>query len=62
MCDINAFIVKEGREVKVLENVDVVTQQGEEITLTNIFGEQKRLTGRLSFYNNTQKKMVFQSA
>jgi predicted RNA-binding protein len=59
MCDIHAFIVKDGREVPVLENVDVVETSGDEVRLLNIFGEEQTLRGRMVAFNNSDKKMVF---
>ena len=62
MCDINAFIIEDGREVKILENVDVVDQKGDAVRLLNIFGEERTVQGRMVSFNNTEKKMVFETA
>ena len=63
MCDINVFVVKNGVEEKVLENVDLVEESGEDIRLVNIFGEERILKAtRMVFYNNSEKRMVFQAA
>ena len=60
MCDINAFVLKNGEEVKIMENVETVKRDGNQIQLLNIFGEQERINGRMLFYNNSKKKMVFE--
>lgn len=60
MCDINAFILKNGKEVRIMENVETVKREGNEIRLLNIFGEREVLKGRMLFYNNSAKKMVFE--
>ena len=60
MCEANAFILRNGKEEKILENVDLVELVGEEVKLTNIFGEQKILKARLSLYNNSEGKIVFE--
>ena len=51
MCEMTAFVVRRdsdshGKE-KLLDSVDRVELDGDELTLTNIFGEQESLNGRL---------------
>lgn len=60
MCEAHAFVLKNGKEEKVLENVDLVTLEGDEVKLVSIFGEQKTLRARLKVYNNTERKIVFE--
>ena len=62
MCDINAFVKERHGETRILENVDVVTTDGEDVRLQNIFGEERRFKGRMIYYNNSEKKMVFTPA
>jgi predicted RNA-binding protein len=59
MCDINAFVREGDVETPILENVDVVTTEGDQVRLLNIFGEERTLAGRMVYYNNSEKKMVF---
>lgn len=60
MCEAHAFILENGKEEKVLENVDMVTLEGDDVKLVSIFGEQKTLKARLKVYNNTESKIVFE--
>jgi predicted RNA-binding protein len=60
MCDTTAFVVRSGAEEKVLENVDRVELDGDEVTLTNIFGERQNLTARLRLIDNSEGKLVFE--
>jgi len=60
MCEAHAFILKEGKEEKVLENVDLVELEGDDVKLTNIFGEQKSLKARLRLYKNSEQKILFE--
>jgi len=60
MCDTTAFVVRSGAEEKVLENVDRVELDGDEATLTNIFGERQTLTARLRLIDNSEGKLVFE--
>jgi predicted RNA-binding protein len=58
MCEAHAFILQNGKEEKILENVDEVYVEGGEIRMVNIFGEQKILKARIKSYNNSQGKIV----
>lgn len=60
MCEAHAFILKDGKEEKLLESVDLVEFEGDEVKLTNIFGEQKGLRARLRLYDNSQRKLLFE--
>ena len=60
MCEAHAFIVQNGVEKKILENVDLVEFEGDEAKLVNIFGEQKIIKGRLKVYDNSKSKIVFE--
>jgi predicted RNA-binding protein len=60
MCEAHAFILKNGKEEKIMESVDLVELEGDEIKLVNIFGEQRTLKARLKLYNNSEGKIVFE--
>ena len=60
MCDTTAFVVRNGAEEKVFENVDRVEFEGDEVRLTNIFGEQQTLSARLRLIDNNEGKLVFE--
>lgn len=60
MCEAHAFLLKDGKEEKVLENVDLVELNNGEVRLENIFGEQKILNARFKLYSNTERKIVFE--
>ena len=61
MCDVNVFIRKNGVEEKVLENVDIIEEVSGGMRLVNIFGEEKTLNAKMVSYNNSEKRMIFQS-
>ncbi|PIE67805.1 MAG: hypothetical protein CSA23_02060 [Deltaproteobacteria bacterium] len=61
MCDVNVFIRKNGMEEKVLENVDIIEEVAGGMRLVNIFGEERTLNARMVSYNNSEKRMIFQS-
>jgi predicted RNA-binding protein len=61
MCEADAFVLIDGKEEKLLENVDLVSLEGDDVKLVSIFGEQKTLKARLKQYNNTEGKIVFET-
>lgn len=61
MCEANAFVLIDGKEEKLLENVDLVSFEGDDVKLVSIFGEQKTLKARLKQYNNTEGKIIFET-
>ncbi len=60
MCEAHAFIIKNGKEEKIMESVDLVELDGDEVKLVNIFGEQKTLKANLKLYNNSEGKIIFE--
>jgi len=62
MCEANAFVLIDGKEEKLLENVDQVSLEGDDVKLVSIFGEQKTLKARLKQYNNTEGKIIFETS
>ena len=61
MCEAHAFILKDGREERLLENVDQVEVEGRKIRVISIFGEQKIVTAKIRSYNNTERKILLES-
>jgi predicted RNA-binding protein len=59
MCDINVFVVKNGVEEKVLENVDLIEEAAEGMRLVNIFGEERMLKAKMVQFDNSNKRMLF---
>lgn len=45
MCEINAYVVKDGNEELYLENVNIATSEKGKVFLKNLFGEQKVFEG-----------------
>lgn len=60
MCDVNVFVVKNGIEEKVLENVDRIEEVAGGMRLVNIFGEERTLKAKMVCYDNSEKRMIFQ--
>jgi len=60
MCEAHAFVLKDGEEKKLMENVDKLEMDGDMIKIVNIFGEQKILKGKMRSYNNTDRKILLE--
>ena len=61
MCEANAFLIKEGIESKVMENVDQLDVENDGIRLVNIFGEQKKIKARIISYNGSDSRIVLEA-
>jgi predicted RNA-binding protein len=51
MCEANAYLIKEGKEELVLEDIMILRPEENGIYLQNIFGEQKRIMARIKEMN-----------
>lgn len=60
MCEAHAFILNEGKEEKLLENVDELQVDGDSIRLVNIFGEQKIVKAKVKSYHNQESKILLE--
>ena len=60
MCDVNVFVVKNGVEEKVLDNVDLIKEVANSMQMVNIFGEERTLRAKIVRYDNSEKRIVFQ--
>ena len=61
MCEANAYIVKNNDKILLMESVDTAKQEGNgNWHLVNIFGEQKRVTGRINSMNLVNHEIIFE--
>jgi predicted RNA-binding protein len=58
MCEAAAYLLKNGREELVLEDVDVIEPDGEHLRVVNIFGEQKVLKATILSLNLVNHKVI----
>ena len=58
MCEASVFCVKDEKEELVLADVEVLRPEGEFIFLKNIFGEQKRVKGRIREMNLVEHRVL----
>jgi predicted RNA-binding protein len=60
MCETNAYLVKDGKEELILEDISILRPEEEELYLQNIFGEQKRIKARLKEMNLIGHRIVLE--
>jgi len=58
MCEAAAYILKNGGEELVLQDVDVIEPEGDNLRLVNIFGEQKVLKAQILSLNLVNHKVI----
>jgi len=60
MCEIHAFVVKDGQKEKVFESVNLVKTEGDEVSLVNIYGEEKTFKAKFKSYDNHNRMILFE--
>lgn len=58
MCEADVFVVRDGEKRKVMENVVTVTPEGDQLLLTDLFGEQKLITARVEKVDLTGHEII----
>ena len=55
MCETTAYVLSDGKEEMIMESMDRLLVEGDEIVVSNIFGEKRIVQGRIKeidFNNN----------
>ena len=60
MCEANAYLITEGKEELILEDITLLRQEGSELFLENMFGEQKRIKARIKEMNLTTHRITLE--
>lgn len=60
MCEANAYLLKDGKEELILEDLSILRPEKEELYLQNIFGEQKRIKARVKEMNLLDHRIVLE--
>jgi predicted RNA-binding protein len=58
MCEASAYVLKDGREELLLQDVDLIEPDGDNLRLVNIFGEQKVLKAKILSLNLVNHKVL----
>lgn len=62
MCEANAYIVQNGVEQMLLEDVDILRPEGEGIYLRSAFGEQKTVSARIKEIRLMEHKILLEKS
>ncbi|MBW2104380.1 MAG: CooT family nickel-binding protein [Deltaproteobacteria bacterium] len=60
MCESSAYLLSNGQEELVLEDVETLEEEGGTVTLTNIFGERKHLRARVKSLSLVDHKILLE--
>ena len=60
MCEANAYLLKDGKEELFLESLDTVEPDEGRLRLTNIYGEQKFVKGKITRLSLVDHKVVIE--
>lgn len=58
MCEINAYLQREGKEELLLELVESVEADEGNLRVVNMFGEEKEVHGRLQRFSLREGKII----
>jgi len=61
MCQTNAYVIEEGKEVPVLQDVISVLPGDGTIRMVNLFGEEKTVSGRIKRIDLLTHRVIIQS-
>ena len=62
MCEANVYLIKEGKEELVLEDISILRPEKDELYLQNIFGEQKRIRAHIKEMNLIDHRIVLEES
>lgn len=58
MCEAVVFVVKDGEMKQVMDNVVTLHPEGDQLLLTDLFGEQKLVTARIEKVDLTGHEII----
>lgn len=61
MCEATAYVLKDGREERLLENVDFLENQGDQVKLLGLFGEKIVFKGRVKSLSLLDHKILLEA-
>lgn len=60
MCEANTYLLKEGKEELILEDLVILRPEQDGIYLQNIFGEQKKVKARIKELNLVEHRVILE--
>ena len=61
MCESSAYLLREGREELVFENVDFLENKEDQVRMIDIFGEEKIINGRVKILSLVDHKIILEA-
>jgi len=58
MCDLKAYVLKQGKEELLLESVNNVRVENGEVVVRNLFGEEKKVRGQVREVSLTKNRVI----
>jgi len=62
MCDLKAYVKKQGKEELLLESVNDVRVENGEVVVRNLFGEEKKVRGEVREVSLVRNRVVVEQA
>ncbi len=60
MCQSNAYLIQDGKQQPLLEDVVAVKPEGDKILLSNIFGEQELVDAKIKIIDLLHHKIILE--
>jgi len=60
MCESTAYVLKDGKEEVILENVDFLENGEKQVKLVDLFGEEKIVKARLKTLSLVDHKIILE--
>ncbi len=60
MCQSNAYLIQDGEETLILENVGLIEPKGEKMLLINIFGERELVDAQIKEIDLLHHKILLE--
>jgi len=60
MCESSVYIIKDGKQELLIEDVDFMEQEGDKIKVVNIFGEEKTVKARVKSLSLVDHKILLE--
>ncbi len=60
MCETNLYLIRNGEEELLMENVDVIQRKGEEWILRDLFGMERSVKARFREAHLTRQRIVLE--
>ena len=60
MCEASSYLIQDGKEELILENVDELHREGDVVKMVNLFGDQKVLEARIRMISFVENKIILE--